>query len=371
MDGEGRQLRFSWQEFSGSLGDLGTFLPLVVAATIACDLDLGAVLVLAGLMNVATGVLFGQPIPVQPMKALAAIAITERITHADLTAAGLSIGIVLVGLAGFGMVNRLGRLVPRAVVRGIQLGVGMKLVLQALEWIADLDPRAWAIAAIAGLALVPAHRSRMPLLVAVFAAGFVLLWWDDPAVYAGIGIAWPRFGAPMPSPSAWATGVWRGALPQLPLTLLNSVVAVCALSSDYFPGRGVPQRHMAMSVGLMNLVSVPLGGIPMCHGAGGLAAQYRFGARTGGSVIMLGLLKIAVGLAFGATMIAGLDAYPRSILAVLLAFAGVTLGSTARDSLRGRPSIVVLATAVPIVALDTLTGFLVGLAAALVVRRAA
>ena len=139
------------------------------------------------------------------------------------------------------------------------------------------------------------------------------------------------------------------------------MLAVCVLSNDYFPDHGVSPRRMATSVGMMNLLCIPLGGIPMCHGAGGLAAEYRFGARSGGSGVMLGVLLIFLGFAFGCGLFGLLTAYPRSILAVMLIFSGGMLATAAKDSLRGSDALVVLTTGGLILAFGTAIGFLAGL----------
>ncbi len=376
--------RFTLTELSGGLGDLGTFLPLVLAMSIVCGLDFGVVLVWAGLASIATGVWSRQPIPVQPMKAIAAVAISERLAAGEIAAAGLVMGVAMLGLAATGTVDWAGRHVPRAIVRGIQLGVGVKLALRGAEWLAGtgdvpgggLPLLGWDSLLVAGLVavllLMPALRG-LPVLLLVFLAGFGLLHAGDPGAFAGVALAPPRFAWSLPEGAQWMTGLGHAALPQLPLTLLNSVIAVCALSADYFPGRGIPPRRMATSIGLLNLLFVPVGGVPLCHGAGGLAAQYHFGARTGGSMILLGASKLSAGLLFGGALVGLLSAYPVSILAVLLVFAGVRLASAARD-VRGRNDIAVAAlTAVTIVAVNTLAGFLAGSVAALglaAVRRA-
>ena len=119
---------------------------------------------------------------------------------------------------------------------------------------------------------------------------------------------------------------------------------------------------MAVSVAFMNLICVPFGGMPMCHGSGGLAAQYRFGARTGGSVIMLGIAKIIVGLVFGVGLIGLLDAYPIAILAIMLIFAGVELAKAAKDLSGTFNLIAAFATAAGIIIFNTWIGFLIGIA---------
>jgi len=172
---------------------------------------------------------------------------------------------------------------PKAIVRGIQLGVGVKLAFNGLFYLKGLP--LWGIDSVVVAVLligilIISLRSNQPVLLYVFLAGFFIQYVRSPDVFSTIQMTFPHFRLYWPYPSAWVSGFLKGALPQVPLTLLNSVVAVCALSADYFPGKGIPPKKMAASVGWMNLICVPLGGIPMCHGAGGLAAQYRFGART-------------------------------------------------------------------------------------------
>jgi len=360
--------RFSWMEFSGSLGDLGLFLPLVVAMTIACDLNIGVILILAGLMNVFTGLLFRQPIPVQPMKAIAVVVITEGLVQDELIAAGLLMGVALLIFSG--IVDQINRFIPKPIVRGIQLGIGLKLAAKGAEWVSELAIIGWdsitfAIIVICFL-LVLANR-KQPALLYIFLIGFVILYFKQPNIFSSISISWPKFYWHWPSQSAWNGGLFKGALPQIPLTLLNSVVALCALSSEYFPGRGVQPRKIAAGIGLMNLLCVPLGGIPMCHGAGGLAAQYRFGARTGGSVILLGALKIAIGFLFGGALLGILQSYPMAILGPMLIFAGVELARSSKDVV-GDPKglTVALITAVFILGVNTLAGFLAGLSVSMV-----
>ena len=355
-------IRFSWMEFSGSLGDLGLFLPLVVAMTIACDLNIGVILILAGLMNVCTGFLFRQPIPVQPMKAIAAVVITEGLVQDELIAAGLLMGVIL--LLCSGIVDKINRYVPKPIVWGIQLGIGIKLALKGVEWVSGLTIIGWdsiiCAVIVVGVLLLLANR-KQPTLLYIFLFGFVILYLKQPDVFSSVSLSGPNFFWHWPSQTAWSGGLLKGALPQLPLTLLNSVVALCALSSKYFPGRGVQPRKITASIGLMNLFCVPLGGIPMCHGSGGLAAQHRFGARTGGSVILLGALKIIIGFLFGGALLELLQSYPMAILGPMLIFAGVELARPSKDVLSDKKGLTVaIITAIFILGINTLAGFLAG-----------
>ncbi len=360
-------LKFDLRELSGSLGDLGTFLPLSVAMALTCGMDIGLIFIFAGLMNVVTGIAFRQPIPVQPMKAIAAVAIAEGLSAGAIASAGMVMGAGVFTLAIFGGVDWIARAIPKPVVRGIQAGVGVKLAWAGMQWLGALPVigwDSWTVAMVVGAAVLLVAGRRQPILLYVFAAGFVLLGVDGMGAYQNLTFDLPAFHVVMPNAGEWWTGLTRGAIPQLPLTLLNSVIAVCALSGDYFPGRGIAPQRMAASVGLMNLLCVPFGGMPMCHGAGGLAAQHRFGARTGGSVVMLGAAKVAAGLLLGGVLLTALQHYPTSILAVMVIVAGLTLARAAKDCLRGRSLLIVATMASLIVAVNTLIGFVVGCAIA-------
>ncbi len=365
-------LRFNARELAGGLGDMGTFLPLTLGLAIATDMSLAPIFIGAGLMNIASGWLFRQPLPVQPMKAIAAAAIAERLTAGEVAAAGLFVGAIVLVLSIGGVVGWMGRIVPRPLVRGIQAGIGMKLVLSGLAIALALEPSAWDgpfAAALVAAVLLIARGARPYALLGVFGAGLMVVVTQHPDLIPALPPA--SFTVPRPTlPTAdeWLRGGLRAGVAQFPLTLLNSVIAVCALSTDYFPKRGITTRRMGVSVGLMNLLAVPFGAMPMCHGAGGLAAQYSFGARTGGSVVMVGALKVTLGLVCLGGSLAALEAYPASILAVMLIFAGLTLTRAARDTLVGRPLVIMAATALGVVFIHTLGGFLLGVGAVTVLH---
>ena len=155
------------------------------------------------------------------------------------------------------------------------------------------------------------------------------------------------FGAPVAiwalgdvSANDWKVGFLEGALPQLPLTTLNSVISVCALAHTLYPEKRredcsstcndgvIGRKDVAISVGLMNLILCPFGSMPNCHGAGGLAGQHRLGARHGSSVIFLGFAKAFLAVFFGASALTLLDAFPDAVLGVMLAIAGQELATT-------------------------------------------
>ncbi len=360
-----REMRFSLIEFSGSLGDLGTFIPLTVAMSVVNGVDIASVLFFAGLFNILTGVLFGLPIPVQPMKAIAAVAIAEALLPGEIVAAGICTGAFMLILGMTGLTERIDTFVPKSVVRGIQLGVGLKLFIKGVSFIIEsslwgLDSVFGAVVMI-GIVIVTSRMKRFPTALLLLFIGFAIVLVQSASTFSKMGIEILSLQIVVPSGAEWIQGVLYGTLPQIPLTLLNSVIAVCALSGDLFPGRRISTDRMATSVGIMNLIGCWFGAIPMCHGSGGLAGQYRFGARTGGSVVMLGVGKMLVGLFFGGSAIWLLTEYPMSVLGVMLLFAGIELARPATDQKKMEQIVVLVVTAIGILAVNTLVGFIAGL----------
>ncbi len=368
-----QRFKFSLIEFSGGLGDLGTFIPLAAGMAVVSGMDLGLILIFAGLANIFAGVLFGIPVPVQPMKAIAAVAIADALHPGAIAAAGIITGAVILFLGLTGAMTRIERIVPLSVVRGIQVGVAIKLLSRAVEYITAtplVGPDSVATAvALAALLLFSLRFARFPGALVLFMIGLAI---SIPSALPGLKTEFlgiPSFFAVFPSSNAWVDGLVHGAVPQIPLTVLNSVIAVCALSRDLFPARQMSSRATAVSVGVINLVTCWFGAMPMCHGSGGLAAQYRFGARTGGSVVMIGVLKMALGLAFGGAAITVMSVFPGAVLGVLLVFAGIELAGAARDQTRRPDAAVMMLTAVAIVTVNTFAGVLFGLAFWLVLHR--
>ncbi len=363
-------LRFDRNEISGSLGDMGTFLPLVAGMVNRCGMNLGHILFFAGAMNLATGLIFGIPMPVQPMKAIAAVAITEGMNQDTIIASGIAAGIAILVLSVTGLMNFVYRIVPKPVVRGLQLAIGLKLLIKGVEMIAAtgrlLAPDSLATALLClSIALISFRYNKIPGALVIFILGTGLLFWARPDILSRLTLGWERPHFIFPPPSDFLAGTWRGAVPQIPLTIMNSVIAVCALSIDLFPERPLSPRKVSISVAIMNLVSCPLGGMPMCHGSGGLAAQYRFGARTGGSVVFLGLAKMLLAVAFGSSLLTIISIYPASVLGILLIFSGYELAIVCRDQTVLSQIFIMMLTAGLCIAANIAVGTIVGFILAL------
>lgn len=331
-------------ELSGSLGDLGTLLPLLIALTLTGSISLPATLVFSGLANIGTGVVFGIPLPVQPMKAIAAIAISQSFRKQENIAAGLFVGGVVIFLSITGLLRWFGRVVPVAVVRGIQTGAGFSLVISAgtgllkpLAWTQPSwsDNLLWACAAFAFL-LLASLVPRLPYALVVFILGLVFaaiqLAGAETHDTGSIFQLW-RPQIIVPSPGDFRKGAIEAGIPQLPLTTLNSILAVTSLSTSLFPSfpAAPSTTSLGLSVGLANLIGCWFGAMPVCHGSGGLAGQYRFGARSGASIIVLGLVKVVLGLLVGESIVPLLQRFPKSLLGVMVIAAGVELAKVGQS----------------------------------------
>ncbi|KAD4178093.1 hypothetical protein R6Q59_021626 [Mikania micrantha] len=404
--------RSKWAELNGAMGDLGTYIPIVLALTLASDLDLGTTLIFTGVYNFVTGAIYGVPMPVQPMKSIAAVAISDRdFGIPEVMAAGICTGVILFVLGVTGLMRLAYRVIPLPVVRGIQLAQGLSFAMTAVKYIRKdqdfskskskgnrewlgLDGLMLAIVCICFIMIVNGagddddqhadetqnvqNRGRrwrrivsacLPSAFIVFMVGVILAIIREPKVVKGFKFGPSSIQVVKIPKTAWKKGFIKGTIPQLPLSILNSVIAVCKLSTDLFPDKTVTVTSVSITVGLMNLAGCWFGAMPCCHGAGGLAGQYKFGGRSGGCVALLGATKLVLGLLLGGSIVKILSAFPVGVLGVLLLFAGIELAMCARDMKSKHESFVVLVcTAVSLVGSSAALGFVTGMIAHLLLR---
>ena len=294
--GEGRASAHWLGDLSGAFADLGTFLPLVIGLLVLGHVDPTGLLIGFGLFALATGIIYRLPIPVQPMKLVATLAIAGGLSMPAMMASGLLLGLALLFLGMTGLIERMHRLVPRTVLAGLQVALGLHLLAASI----DLVNEAWGLTFFAGIALVlfimtPLRSASCILLVVIGIA------WS--LATGGSELQMPDFTLHLPTITIppWAafndaavTVFW----PQLALTVTNAVLLTAVLAADYFPEAkpGAGAKRLALSSGMLNLFLAPIGAMPMCHGAGGLAAQYHQGARTGRAPIIFGATCLALGL---------------------------------------------------------------------------
>jgi hypothetical protein len=328
-------LRFDRRELAGAFGDLGTDLPLLVGVILAAGLDATMVFVVFGLLQVASGVTYRLPMPVQPLKAMAAIVIAQQVVGPVLAAGGLVVGITMLILAQTGALDWIARVVPRVIVRGVQVGLGLQLARIALtRFIAADGSRGWTVAAVAlGIVLLLRRNHRVPAALVMVVIGLIyagITWPENmPAPW---GLAAPALPSRFPTGDEFLQGALLLAVPQLALSLGNSVLATRQGVIDFFPERTAPTvKRIGLTYAAMNLLAAPLGGTPVCHGSGGMAGHYAFGGRTGGSVIYYGVLYIVAGLFLSADPRAFQQLFPAPMLGVLLLVEAVTLVALVRD----------------------------------------
>ena len=356
--------RFDRQELSGSLGDLGTFLPIILGLSTVVGLSFPAMLFWAGASNIATGLIFAIPMPVQPMKAIAAVALSEGMNSGEVYASGLIMALFMLLIWSTNFTKYLDKIMPKIVVRGIQFSVGLKLFIKGAQMIYAKEFMALdgIIIGLIGIsfAIFFYRSNRVPTALILFVTGIAMTFIADQSLLHSLSFQpyLPNFVSI--GFDSFRGGLLRGAIAQLPLTLLNSVIAVSALSYNLFPKHGAETRKITLSVGLMNLTCL-FGAMPMCHGSGGLAAQSRFGARTNGSILLLGTGKLLAAIVLGSSLLSIVSAFPESLLGVLLLIAGMELILTLRDVRELFDIAIVLAMATTSIISSSLTiGFVFG-----------
>ncbi len=325
---------YNLQEFAGAFGDLGTLIPFVVGYITINHMDPAGILIGFGVFKLWAGFYFKTPVPIQPMKAIGTAAITqgEAITHGAIFASGLFTGAVW-GLLGFsGAVNWIQKITRRPVVQGIVLGLGLGFVVEGVKMMhGDL-----VLAAIAGaMTLLLLSYPRIPAMLALLALGAGVALVREPTLLGDLArmsfhFRLPASGLTQIGWSDVAIGILILGLPQLPLTLGNAILSTVEENNTHFPDRPITVKAVALDHAALNLVGTALGGIPMCHGAGGMAGHIRFGAKTGGALVILGSLVLFVGLFLADSVATLFKCFPPVILGVILLFGGLELAAGGR-----------------------------------------
>jgi hypothetical protein len=328
------RIKFDRNELSGAFGDIGTDLPLIVGMILAAKLDPASVLTMFGLMQLLTGLAYGLPMPAQPLKAMAVLVIAGKATAGMLYGGGLAIGIVMLLLTVTGSIDWLARVVPKSVVRGIQCGLGLQLAILALtQYVPSEGNRGYVLAAVAFVVALLLLGNRVfppaPLLIALGVAYAFAFKLNAGVLAHGIAFQLPRIHTP--TASDILAGFLVLALPQLPLSLGNSILATRQIAEDLFPKRNITIRKISATYSLMNLINPFFGGVPTCHGSGGMAGHYAFGGRTGGSIVIYGSIYLALGLFLSHGFQTAIELFPKPILGVILAFEGLVLIRLIRD----------------------------------------
>ncbi|AFY60298.1 putative sulfate/molybdate transporter [Synechococcus sp. PCC 6312] len=356
------RLRFNCQEFSGSFGDIGTDLPLLVGLITVAHLSSASVFTLFGLGQVLSGVIYGLPMPLQPLKAMAVIVMTQKLSGQTLWAGGFLIALIMLALSLSGALSWLARVIPLPVVRGCQFGLGLSLASLALKtYIPDGNTWGYLLAGLGFLILVGLPKQKgIPAGLVVIGLGLLYacsigLPWSR--IITGIQWQTPEFQTL--DPAALLPGLFLLALPQLPLSISNAVISTQQTAQDLFPEKPLSIRRIGLTYGLVNLIVPFFGGVPVCHGCGGLVGHYALGARTGGAVVMYGGLYLIVGLLFSAVFNDVLGIFPMPILGVILLFEAWGLLSLIGDQVQESQDWMI-ALLVAVIAFSVPQGFLIG-----------
>ena len=365
--------RFDRMEWAGAFGDFGTLIPFIAGYIGVLKMDPFGILFAFGVAMLISGAYYKTPFPVQPMKAIGAVAITQAaiITPAAVYGASLITGVLWLVLGLTGTAGRIAKLVPRPVVLGIILGLGMSFMVGGAKMMATH----WVIAT-AGFtgSLLLLNNRKIPAMLLLLLFGLICGGFLNPdAVRAlstvSMGIQLPRFVLPDLGWHDLYVGLLFLALPQLPLTLGNAIIAIREENNRLFPDRPVTEKGVATSTGLMNLASSTVGGVPMCHGAGGMAGHVAFGARTGGALIILGSLLLVLAVFFSGAIDTLFRLFPDAILGVILFLAGAQLALGSWEFRKARAERFIMLITAAFAMWNVGVAFLAGIAASYIARR--
>ncbi len=361
-------------DVAGAFGDIGVLFPIAIALITLNHLNPTAVFLAAGLAYVLAGVYFRIPMPVQPFKAVAAIALAMALPPSAIASAGLLMAVLLAFVGLTNLATWMAKLFTLPIVRGIQLGLGLLLAREGLRLILERRQGvtlggSFAVSslfiALVGTAILLAfyksHRfpAALVLLVAGIALGLAAHWSKLPA------LGWGPLPLEFLHPRAEELRkvVTLLVIPQFALTFGNSIVATENTAQILFgeQARRVTVRSLSLSIAIMNFASAAIMGSPMCHGSGGVTAHYKFGARSTKSTYLIGGLCLLLAL-LGRAAIGLLKLIPMAVLGVFLVYVGVQHGAYLRDLAKRLP-LLLIAIAVGVVSLLTtnlMWGFLLG-----------
>jgi SulP family sulfate permease len=363
-----KSFRFNIQELGGALGDLGVLLPLTVALITLNHMNATSVFLVVGLAYIVVGAFYRLPVPVQPLKAVAAIAIAGGLSPNIISASGLVMAVFLLLMAGTGAINWVSRLFPKVIIRGIQLGVGLLLVKAGLVLVSKGQviigrdnvfqtfinipvPPGWLIAPALGVIFILFLRSKkLPASLVLLALGVAVgMFWDSFLGLPGLRFALSLPVVAVPSLADLTAALVLLVIPQIPLTLGNAVFAATDTAKAYFGSQAkrVTPKALLTTMGVANIGAGLLGGMPICHGSGGLTAHYRLGAKTGGAALLIGIPFLAMALFLDGNVLPILSLIPYPVLGVLVLFVGVQHSLLARDLRHKKEILVALAVAIP------------------------
>lgn len=272
------------------------------------------------MFQIIWGLYYGLPISVEPMKALTALVIAGALTPGELAVAGLLAGGVLLVAGVTSMLGHIERYVSQPVIRGVQIAVALLLLETGVQLSLDNLSLAFVAMGVAAVVIIGGYQRASALVVLCVGVVLTIVQTGLPAPQV------PTFTVTLPTLAA-ASAAFDETVAQLAMTIGNAAVATSLLLSDYYDA-DISSDDLATSMGVMNLFAIPFGTLPMCHGSGGVAGKYAFGARTAGANLILGgIYAVTAVLAVGVVA-----TFPLSMLGVVLVLIALELGRAGFDT---------------------------------------
>ena len=360
--------KFSLRELGGAFGDWGTLIPFIIGYIAIVGLNPAGIFLCLGITNIVLGIKYNLPLPVQPQKTISTVAISQKWTPNMVISTGFGTGIVWVLLGFSKKLNGIAKRIPMVAVRGIQLGLAFILGWAAI--ILFIDDLILGFISLAIILLLIKNK-RLPSAIILVFLGIFLLFFTGVVQVADFSLNMPVLEFQIPTWENLLIGMLLAGIAQLFLTLTNVMIATVALAKDLFPERegAIDANSLALNMGLMNLINPFLGGMPQCHGSGGLAAQYAFGARTGGSMILEGILEIFLGLFFSTALLLIFTTFPQAILGAMLIYTAALLGKVAFKDFDLKTFPIIVISAIICFWINILVGFIVAIGLFIILRK--
>jgi len=364
---EKKYKKFTLREFGGAFGDWGTLVPFIIGYISIVGLSPAGIFLTLGITNIILGVKFNLPLPVQPQKTIGTVAISEGWNPNMVISTGFGTGVIWFLLGFSKKLNYIVSKVPIIAVRGIQLGLAF-----ILGWTGILLFSENIVLGFISISIILLLIKNKPIPSAIILTfgGILLMFFTGIISITELKFGIPKLSFQIPTWNNFLYGMVHAGIAQLFLTLTNVMIATVVLIKELFPEReGIDANTLAFNMGAMNLINPFLAGMPLCHGSGGLMAQYAFGARTGGSMILEGIMELILGLFFSEALLLIFTEFPIAILGAMLIYTAFLLGKIAFKDFNIKSFPIILSSAIICYFVNIAIGFLVGLILYLIFRK--
>ena len=359
--------KFTLQEFGGAFGDWGTLIPFIIGYISIVGLNPAGIFLTLGITNIIIGIKFNLPLPVQPQKTIGTVAISKKWNPNMVISTGFGTGVVWLLLGFSKKLNYIVSKVPIIAVRGIQLGLALILGWTGILLFSENLTLGFISIAII---IVLIKNKPVPSAIILTFTGILIMFFTGSISITELQFGLPSLTFQFPTWENFLLGMLYAGIAQLFLTLTNVMIATVALVKELFPEKeGIDANALAFNMGAMNLINPFFVGMPLCHGSGGLMAQYAFGARTGGSMILEGVMELILGLFFSETLFLLFTEFPVAVLGAMLIYTAFLLGKIALKDFNIKSFPIILISAIICYFVNIALGFLIGLILYLIFRK--